>query len=134
MAGSTDTRLTAAEGRKFALTVGAAFLVIALVIWWRRGEGVAPLVVGGLGGALVVAGLIVPGHLTGVYRAWMGLAALLSRVTTPILMAVIYFLVITPIGVLRRRLGEDPLEHRIDAEGSYWREADSAESDLKRQF
>lgn len=134
MAGSTDTRLTPAEGRKFALTVGAAFLLIALVIWWRRGEGIALMVIGGVGGALTFAGLVIPGHLTQVQRAWMGLAMLLSRVTTPILMGVIYFLVITPIGVLQRRFGKDPLANGPDEKGSYWQDADSPGSDLKRQF
>lgn len=134
MAVTNDARLTVAEGRKFALTVGAAFLAIALVLWWRRGPGIAPTVAGGLGFGLALAAVLVPGHLTPIHRAWMGFATLISRVTTPIMMAVIYFGVLTPIGFLRRKFGRDPLIHRADAEGSYWRAADPPQSDLKRQF
>lgn len=126
--------LTRAEGRKFAFTVGAAFVVIAAIVWWRRGPGVGPVIPGTLGIALLLAGLLVPTRLAPVQRAWMGLAHLISKVTTPIMMAVIYFLVIAPVGVLRRTLGRDPLRHRADPAHGYWHPADSARSDLERQF
>ena len=52
---------------------------------------------GALGGALALAGLVVPRDLGPVERAWMGLAHPISKVTTPIFMGVMYFLVLTPI-------------------------------------
>jgi hypothetical protein len=64
----------------------------------------------------------------------MGLATLISRVTTPIMMGIIYFLVITPIGVVRRTLGHDPLDHQPDPENGYWQAAEPQHSDLERQF
>ena len=108
MAHSVPARLTPAEGRKFGVQVGLAFLALAAFVWWRGKVGVAPWL-GGLGVALLLAGLAVPGLLGPVYRAWMGLALAISKVTTPILMAIIYFVVITPIGLLLRVLGKDPL-------------------------
>ena len=44
-----------------------------------------------------------------VYRGWMGLAAAISKVTTPVVMGVLYFLVLTPIGLLLRAFGHRPL-------------------------
>ena len=118
MAERIPARLTAKEGRKFALTVGTAFLVLAGISWWR-GHLIVPRVLGGVGGLLWLAGLVIPGHLSGVYRGWMGFAHALSKVTTPIVMALIYFLTIMPIGLLMRALGRNPVRHR-PVDGSLW--------------
>ena len=101
MAAGVPARLTAAQGRKFGLTVGGAFLVLSAIAWWR-GHPITVTVLGSLGAVLAVAGLVVPTMLGPVEKAWMGLAHAISKVTTPIFMSVVYFLVITPIGFLRR--------------------------------
>ncbi len=127
-------RLSPAEGRKFGLTVGAAFLVLAgLLHYWRHRE-TAAAVFGAIGALLVLAALVIPGHLGPVYRGWMGLAKAISRVTTPIFMAVVFFVVVTPIGWLTRLLGRRPLEHR-ERDGSFWAAPESGgRADLERQF
>ena len=126
-------RLTAAEGRKFAFTVGGAFLALGAFVWWRGGD-TAVRVFGALGGILFVLGAAVPTQLGPLQRAWMGLAHLISKVTTPIFMGVIYFLVITPISMLMGLFGKRPLRARRG--DSYWRDrqADDRRSDLTRQF
>src|SRR6185295_3284434 len=101
MAEGVPARLTAAEGRKFGLTVGIAFLALGSFVMWRGKQRTATVLLS-LGAVLVVAGLVVPRLLGPVEKAWMGLAHLISKVTTPIFMGVVYFLVITPIGFLRR--------------------------------
>lgn len=101
MAPRIPARLTAAEGRKFALTVGAAFLVLAGLILWR-GKDTTATVLGALGGVLIVAGLAIPTRLGPVQRAWMNGAHGISKVTTPIVLAGIYFIVIAPTGFMLR--------------------------------
>ena len=127
-------RLTPAEGRKFAFPVGGVFLLLAGVFCWRD-HLLASRITGSLGGLLVVAGALIPGKLGPVYRAWMGLAVLISKVTTPIFMALVYFLVITPTGLVRRTVGSSQIAHRPE-EGSYWkrREEGRRKSRLERQF
>jgi vacuolar-type H+-ATPase subunit I/STV1 len=93
--------LTAAEGRKFGFTVGFAFLALGAFAMWR-GKQRTSMVLLSLGGVLVVAALVVPTLLGPVEKAWMGLAHLISKVTTPIFMSIVYFVVMTPIGFLRR--------------------------------
>jgi hypothetical protein len=135
MATGIPARLTAAEGRRFALTVGAAFLLLGALLWWRD-AGTAAAVVAGIGATLGVAGVVVPGSLTPVYRGWMGLAHLISRVTTPIFLGVVYFGVITPIGLLMRLFGRNPMRRTVAAD-SYFvtRPAGPARrGDLGRQF
>jgi hypothetical protein len=128
-------RLTPREGRKFGLTVGAAFLVLAAISRWR-GHDTAPWIMGGIGILLVAAGAVLPGRLSPVYRGWMRLGLALSKVTTPIFMALIYFVVLTPTGLLLRLLGRNPLKVR-EVGGSFWvsrsPRADEADS-LTRQF
>jgi len=101
-------RLTPAAGRRFGLTLGAAFLVLGGVLWWRARE--APAVVAlALGGLLLVGGLAMPSRLGPVERAWLALGAALSRVTTPVFLGIVYVGVIAPIGLVLRARGRDPL-------------------------
>jgi hypothetical protein len=133
LAHAIPARLSAAEGRKFAVTVGAAFAVLGGVLWWRGLARVATVLFS-VAALLLLAGLLIPGRLTVVYRYWMGLALLISKVTTPLFLGVIYYLVFTPFGVVRRALGKNSLA-RDSAQPSYWvpRES-SGRSDLERQF
>jgi hypothetical protein len=129
------TRLTAAEGRRFGLTVGAAFAIFAGIAWWRDHPTVSTAL-GSLAGTLILAGLLIPTLLGPVERAWMGLAHLISKVTTPIVMGAMYLLVITPVGLLRRRLGGNALVH-APVERSYWRTRPAnarRTASLSRQF
>jgi hypothetical protein len=132
LAQRSPARLTPREGRKFALTMAVAFGVLAGIAAWR-GSPRATLVFGGLAEAFVLGGLLVPGKLGPVYRAWMGFAHALSRITTPIFMAVVYFLVIAPIAVIRRAVGGNPLRAHHGATG--WVDRQQApRGDLTRQF
>lgn len=134
MATGIPARLTAAEGRKFAFTVGAAFLVLAAFVWWRQHPTLLK-VFGALGGTLVLLGVAVPARLGPLFRAWMGLAHAISKVTTPIFMGVVYFAVVTPIALLMRVLGKAPL--RVDrSAATFWstRDPEKRRSDLTRQF
>jgi len=133
MAEGIPARLTAKEGRKFGLLVGVVFLGIAGISLWR-GHVWPPRVFVVVGALLVLGGLLIPGKLGPVYRAWMGLAHLLSKVTTPIFLGVVYFVVMTPIGLIRRALGKNPLRHQA-VNDSYWKAPPSGgKSDLTTQF
>ena len=125
---------TAAAGRKFGLTVGGAFVVLALIGRWR-GHPVTFMVLGSLGIALILAGLVVPTLLGPIERGWMQFALLISKVTTPIFMGVVYFVVLTPIGFIRRMLGSNALTHEANAKDGYWADRRAKpRSTLTRQF
>src|SRR5262245_62093116 len=100
--------LTTAEGRKFGLTVGGAFLVITALMWWRNRE-TGMLVTGTLGTLFVLGGLIIPRQLGPVERAWMGLAHIPNKVTSPVFLGVVFFGVFSPIGWLMRKAGRGPM-------------------------
>jgi len=133
MAEGVSARLTPGEGRRFAFPVGIAFLILAGISYWR-GHHLPPRVLAVLGIGLFVAGVFIPGRLGPVYRGWMGIAHGLSRITTPIFLGVVYFLVLTPIGLLMRLFGRHPMR-QAEHTGSYWASPPSGgRSDLKTQF
>jgi hypothetical protein len=126
-------RLSPKEGRKFGVLVGGVFLLIGGISRWR-GHDTAPYVFWAIGAPLVLGGLLIPGYLGPVYRAWMGFALLLSKITTPIFMGIVYFLVFTPIGAVRRMFGHNTL---VRPRGnSFWvdRPEGKRRGDLNRQF
>jgi hypothetical protein len=133
MAEHLSARLTRRDGRKFAFTVGGAFLALGAISLWR-GHVWAPRVLIVIGGLLVLAGSLAPGRLGSVHRAWMGLAHLLSKVTTPVFLGIVYFGVMTPIGLARRLLGKHPLRHREDNDSFWMAPPSGGRSDLTTQF
>ncbi len=126
-------RLSTAEGRKFGLLVGGVMLALSGVSHWR-GHTVAPIVLAALGGFLVVGGALVPARMGPIYRAWMGLASLLSKITTPIFMGIIYYLIFTPVGLVRKAFGHNSL--RRPPGDTFWidRPPGKRRGDLQRQF
>ena len=132
LAEGIPARLTAREGRKFAFSVGIAFLIFGGIAWWRNHHVAAPIF-GSLGILLLAAGALVPARLGPVFRAWMGLAHAISKVTTPIFMGIVYFIVIFPIGLGMRLFGRNPIRHRPTG-GSYWFERNQPRGEMKDQF
>jgi hypothetical protein len=128
-------RLSAEAGRRFGLQVGTAFLVLAGIASWR-GHPRSAAVLGALGGALVIGGLLIPDRMDPVHRGWMRLALAISKVTTPVVMGALYFLVLTPVGLLVRAFGHRPLTAKRGAT-STWVPRDATQggrSDLTHQF
>ena len=134
MAGGISAGLTASEGRKFGLLVGGAFLLLGALLWCR-GWVVGALIPAALGGMLFLAGLAIPARLGPVYRAWMAFALVISKVTTPLFMGLIYFLVLTPTGLLARLFGHRPLS-RAPGAANYWqsRPAGAGRGKMNHQF
>ena len=90
----------------------------------------------GLGALLTLAGVVVPTRLGPIQRAWMGLAHLLSKVTTPIFMGIVFYGVIFPIGMIMRLFGHRPLRH-VSPDGSHWMARPTgpeAHGSMERQF
>jgi hypothetical protein len=93
-------------------------LVAAIGAW--RGHTILPVLVGGLAVTLAGLGLAAPRGLRPVHRVWMKLADALAWFNTRLLLGLVYYLVMTPIGLLMRLLGRDPLDRRLHDRASYW--------------
>lgn len=137
MARETAPGLTAGEGRRFALTLAGAFAFIAFFARWRGHETISTASQV-LSATLLIAALTIPRRLGPVEKAWSRLGVLLSRVTSPVFLGVVYFAVFTPAGWLRRVAGRNSIAHRA-IEGSYWKTREPADAAgrrvrMERQF
>jgi hypothetical protein len=107
--------------RNFGLVVGGVFLGIVAFVFWRRGfETTTVLNAVALGaGVLVSLALVAPRVLKPAHRVWMLLALILGFVMTRVILTVMYYLVFTPIGLVLRALGRDPMARSLGGD-SYW--------------
>ncbi len=107
--------------REFGLIVGGVLLLLSS--WWiYRGKfHSAAQITLPVAAVLVLLGIIFPRALVYPNKAWMALAEVLSFISTRIILAFVYFAILTPIGVVKRLFGWDPLNRRAAAGDTYWR-------------
>ena len=135
------TRKEAVQGssdRSFGFVMAAFFGLVALfpllhgplssIRWWALA----------IAAAFLAFALLWPAALRPLNRAWLKLGLLLSKVVSPIVLMILFYATVTPIGILMRWAGKDPLRLRRDrAAASYWipREPPGPSPDsMKQQF
>ncbi len=107
------------SNRKFGLTIGAVLAVIAIV----KAFHVSPWAYlwGGLAATFGLLALLRPAWLSLPNSLWLKLGLLLHRLVSPVIMAILFYGTILPIGLLMRALGKDPLRLRLEKDvKSYW--------------
>ena len=111
--------VTVSQARKSTLVVAG---VMALVSAWQlyRGRSTAAGVLGATVALLLVCGAI-PAAAVRFHKYWMVIAGVLGYVNSRIILSALFFLIVTPVGVIVRLAGHDPLERRGETERSYWR-------------
>src|SRR5437773_12352186 len=120
--------------REFGLIVGGALVLLSA--WWMyRGKfhSAAPITLP-LGGLLVLLGLAFPRALVYPNKAWMALAEGLSFMSTRIILAFVFFAIVTPIGFVKRLSGWDPLHRRAGAAASYCRPSSEGQRDPRLDY
>ncbi|MBT8443613.1 MAG: sxtJ [Gammaproteobacteria bacterium] len=70
-------------------------------------------------GVLGTWGLVAPMSLQPVYRTWMRFGLMLSKVMTPLIMGIVFFLLITPVAIVLKIFGKDPMAREFDNSASY---------------
>jgi len=122
--------------KKFGMTMGSAFLIISGIVFLRHRHGVqAPVIIAGI---FFVLGLAASPILKPVYVVWMRLAFVLNWISTRVILIVLFYLMLTPIGLLMRLLGKDPLDRRIEKNrDTYWHKKEKnifSSLNCQRQF
>jgi hypothetical protein len=124
------------SNRSFGALFTAVFTILGGVSWWRANPA-APYLLA-TAGVLALVALLRPQWLAPLNRLWMGLARLLHRVVSPIVLGIMYYGMITPFGIVMRRFGHDPMRRRFDNRASsYWLERvppGPAPDSLRNQF
>ena len=116
---SRNQHVEGSSDRAFGLVFTGVFFVIAVwplfhgeaLRWWASG----------LAAVFALAALVKPALLAGLNRLWIKLGVLLGKVVSPIALGILFYGVFTPLGVLIRLTGKDPLRLKFDPDAdSYW--------------
>jgi hypothetical protein len=122
--------------RKFGITMGLAFLAITLLILARHRHNLLPALL--ISVMFFLSAFLFPGLLKSIYTLWMKLAFILGWINTRLILLVIFYLVVTPVGLVTKLLGIDLLDLRIDKRKvSYWRDREKKvfnPREYERQF
>jgi hypothetical protein len=109
------------ELRQFAFLLAAFLLAAAGYAWWRQHSAAWAAAAAGAAVLSAAVGGMAPQVLRVVYVGWMCLAFPVAWVVSHLVLAVIFFGVITPIGLLVRLVRGDPLQRQFDRQAeSYW--------------
>lgn len=110
--------LRGSSDRAFGLVLASAFIVLSLAPLRTGGRVRLPAL--GVAGVVLVIALLRPALLHTLNRAWTMLGLLLGRIVNPIVTAILFFLVFTPVGFISRLLGKDPLRLKMRETDTYW--------------
>ncbi len=103
----------------FALIVSGALLAIAAYQWWQGAPHQWVLVtLVSIAALLLLLAAVAPSLLRPVYRGWMRVGEALGWLNTRIILTLVFFLVVTPIGLLMRLFGRSPIA--TAKRDSYW--------------
>ncbi len=130
------TAVTTSSNRAFGIAFALFFAVIGVWPWFSN----APVRLWAFftGAAILAMAIAAPGVLGPFNRVWLGIGLLMHRVTSPIVLAVMFFLVITPLGRIMRAAGKRPLKIGFEPDAkSYWIDRpppDPARESMRNQF
>jgi hypothetical protein len=130
------SQIQSSSDRSFGFVFAAVFLIVALYpLVHAAGIRLWAVAISGL---FLLLAALVPQVLAPANRLWTKFGLLLHHIVSPLALGVLFFLVVTPTGLLMRLFGKDPLRLRFDpAADSYWIKRDPpgpAADSLKNQF
>ncbi len=120
------------SNRSFGIVFFVVFLIIALYPLTYGGEiRIWSLIISII---FLILGLLNSKILAPLNKIWFRFGILLGKIVSPLIMGIIFFLVVTPIGFIMRLLGKDVLNLKFNKNKSYWIEKNGPKSKMKNQF
>ena len=105
--------------RKFGITIGVILFIIAGFLFWKEKESFQILFTFGL--TFCILGIVIPFILKPIYWVWMIFATILGWIMTRVILSLLFYIIVTPIGLISRLFGKQFLELRWDkSKESYW--------------
>jgi Saxitoxin biosynthesis operon protein SxtJ len=116
---SREEHVKAGSDRGFGFVFAGFFALVSALSWWRGHTGWHWLLP--LGVLFLVVALVRPGLLAPLNKLWLKFGLLLYKVMNPLVLGLLFFITITPIGLVMRAFGKDFLRLRLDRGAkSYW--------------
>ncbi len=117
----------------FGLTFSLVFAIIAFYTFYFHNNNPLLLILSSI--TLLLISIIYPKLLYVPNKIWLKFGMILGLIVSPIIMFIIYFFVITPIGLMMKILGKDLLNQKINIQKkSYWTLRNNSSSSIKDQF
>ena len=130
---TTDSKVKISSNRNFGLVFFVVFLIVAL--WPLKHDEDIRLWSLVLSIVFFILAILNSRLLTPLNKLWFKFGIFLGVIVSPIIMGVVYFLVVTPTGMLMRFLGKDLLNtHKINNASTYWIKRDKQHGTMKKQF
>ena len=120
------------SNKSFGIVFFIVFFIIALFPLINNSEIRVWAVIISL--IFLILGLINSKILTPLNKAWLKFGIFLGKIISPLIMGIIFFLVVTPIGLLMKMLKKDLLNLKFNKQKSYWIEKTEPKSKMKNQF
>ncbi|OOQ57728.1 SxtJ family membrane protein [Mucilaginibacter pedocola] len=119
--------------RKFCLQMAMALLAVTALLAYKDRAGAWYTL--GIAVVFALVGFVRPQLADGFRRCWLWLGELLGNINGVVMLSGIYFLVLTPLGLIRRLLGRDTMGRKFKTPAaSYWEEPDSSQTSMEEQF
>ena len=120
------------SNRSFGIVFFVVFLLIALYPLLKESDlRIWSLLISLI---FLALGLLNSNLLTPLNKLWFKFGLFLGKIISPLIMGAIFFIVVTPIGILMRLLKKDLLNLKYDKKESYWVEKTGPKSKMKNQF
>ena len=120
------------SNRNFGIVFSVVFLIISLwPLLSQNDVRIWSLVISGI---FLILGLINSKLLLPLNKIWFKFGIFLGNFIAPIVMGIIYFMVVTPTGLIMKLLGKDLLNLKKSNKDTYWIDKDNSNNDLKNQF
>ena len=120
------------SNRSFGIVFFIVFLLVALYPLLKDNDlRIWSLVISFI---FLILGLINSKILTPLNRLWFKFGLLLGRFISPLIMGIIFFVVVTPIGIIMRLLKKDLLNLKYNKKETYWIDKSGPKSKMKNQF
>ena len=120
------------SNRSFGLLFFLVFLIISL--WPLSYEGEIRIVTLIISIIFLILGLINSNILKPLNFLWMKFGIFLGKIISPLVIGIIFFIVVTPIGILMKLAKKDLLKLKFNDDNSYWIEKNGPKSKMKNQF
>jgi len=128
-------QLTKKNLRNFGLLVGGIFLAISSMLLIQNIQGIITYLLLIMGGFLFISGIFIPNSLKIFYKIWMGAAIVMGWFVSRILLTILFFLVITPIGLIARLFKKKFLDINFkEKKESYWINKSEEKINYKKMF
>jgi hypothetical protein len=120
------------ELHQFGITMGIVLALVGGLLIWRSKDYYFFFFVFSI--AFLFLGLVIPALLKPIQKVWMSIAVIIGWVMTRVILTVLFYLVVTPVGILAKVFGKDFLDTKFDRNAnSYWSTRESEKFD-KRNY